>query len=226
MVVHVTVKCAVSVDGYIDDLSRERLILSGPEDKVAVDQLRAKCDAILIGANTLRLDDPALLVKDEGSRRRRLEKGRRPNPIKVLIAGEQVIDRNKKFFSTGDSEKVVYCARHRFSSVSAEIEDRAVVVPAGERRVMIAAVLKDLEERGVERLLVEGGAAIHTEFLAGGYVDELRLAVAPFFVGEEDAPRFVWKGKFPHDGQNRMQLLSLEQVGDVGVLTYRLQRLS
>ena len=56
--------CAVSLDGYLDDASPNRLILSGPEDLDEVDELRAAADAILVGAGTVRADNPRLLVRD------------------------------------------------------------------------------------------------------------------------------------------------------------------
>ena len=55
---------------------------------------------------------------------------------------------------------------------------------------------EDLADRGVERLMVEGGGVVHTQFLADDLVDELQLVVAPFFVGDSSAPRFVSDARF------------------------------
>ena len=72
----------------------------------------------------------------------------------------------------------------------------AEVADAGDP-LEVAAILTDLNERGVQRLLVEGGGHIHTMFLTSGLVDELRLAVAPFFIGDTSAPRFLMSGTIP-----------------------------
>ena len=72
--------------------------------------------------------------------------------------------------------------------------------------------------RGVRRLLVEGGSTVHTLFLEAGLVDDLRLAIAPFFVGDEKAPRFVHAGHFPHAKDHPMSLQGLERLGDVTVM--------
>ena len=61
---YVLLSCATSADGYLDDASPERLILSGPADLDRVDEVRAGCDAILVGAQTIRADNPRLLVRD------------------------------------------------------------------------------------------------------------------------------------------------------------------
>ena len=71
----VTVSTAVSADGYLDDRSPDRLILSTPEDWAEVHRLRAACDAILVGAETIRRDNPSLLVGDEVLRRERTRSG-------------------------------------------------------------------------------------------------------------------------------------------------------
>jgi len=71
---YVLLSCATSADGYLDDASPRRLILSGPADLDRVDEVRAGCDAILVGAGTIRADDPRLLVRDP--RRRGLASSR------------------------------------------------------------------------------------------------------------------------------------------------------
>ena len=81
----VTVSTAVSADGYLDDRSPDRLILSTPEDWAEVHRLRAACDAILVGAETIRRDNPSLLVGDEVLRRERIDRGLPSNPVKVTL---------------------------------------------------------------------------------------------------------------------------------------------
>jgi 5-amino-6-(5-phosphoribosylamino)uracil reductase len=80
----------------------------------------------------------------------------------------------------------------------------------------------DLAGRGVERLMVEGGATIHTQFLTDDLVDELQLTVAPVFVGDSGAPRFVRDGVFPWNPGRRAELVDVRQLGDVVLLRYAL----
>lgn len=97
-----------------------------------------------------------------------------------------------------------------------------VVDLPGRPLVDVAAVLADLDRRGVRRLLVEGGTSVHTAFLTAGLVDELHLAVAPFFVGEGDAPTFVGPGAFPQDVHSPLRLAEVRQLDDVVLLRYLL----
>ncbi|MFD0883995.1 RibD family protein [Streptosporangium algeriense] len=96
----------------------------------------------------------------------------------------------------------------------------ASVVDAGDP-LDLRAVLTDLAERGVERLMVEGGGTVHTRFLAAGLVDELHVVTAPFFVGDPAAPRFVNPASFPYDARNRMRLLEVRPMGDVVLARYQ-----
>jgi 5-amino-6-(5-phosphoribosylamino)uracil reductase len=77
-------------------------------------------------------------------------------------------------------------------------------------------------ERGVRRLLVEGGGTLLTQFLSDDLVDELHLVVAPFFVGETRAPRVVGPAVFPWTADRRATLASTQQIGDVVLLRYAL----
>jgi len=82
---YVLLSCAISADGYLDDASPHRLILSGPADLDRVDEVRAGCDAILVGAGTVRADDPRLLVRDPRRRARRAARGLPEHPARVTL---------------------------------------------------------------------------------------------------------------------------------------------
>lgn len=219
---HICLSAALSVDGCINDTSGRRLILSNAEDLDAVDALRASCDALLVGAGTLRADDPRLVLRSEERRKERVARGLSPDPIKVTLTRNGNLDAGASFFSVGSAEKIVYCPRQREAALRTSLGEVATVIAAGDGTVSLEHVVANLFARGVRRLLIEGGTSINTQFLSAGLVDELRLAVAPFFVGEEGAPRLVGPARFPHDYDRRMLLENIERLGDVVVLWYRL----
>ena len=88
--------------------------------------------------------------------------------------------------------------------------------------VEMRTLTTDLAARGVDRLMVEGGGTVHTQFLTDDLVDELQLTVAPFFVGDPDAPRFVRDGIFPWNAARRAELVDVQKLGDVVCLRYAL----
>ena len=97
----------------------------------------------------------------------------------------------------------------------------ATVVDGGPR-VDLRRMGEDLADRGVERLMVEGGGTIHTQFLTEDLADELHLVVAPFFVGDSRASRFVGDGIFPFNPERRATLADVRRIDDVVLLRYAL----
>jgi len=215
---YLLVSCAMSVDGYIDDTSPDRLILSSEIDADRVDEVRAGCDAILVGARTVRRDNPRLLVRSPERRLRRVASGAPENPVKVTITATGNLDPAARFF-TGDAARLVYCARPALATLRGRLSGLAEVVDAGDAPSP-ALLAHDLAERGLARVLLEGGGDLATQFLAAGLADELHLVVAPFFVGDPAAPRFALPGRYPHGPDHPMQLAEVRQLGEVVLLRY------
>ncbi|MFC8518619.1 dihydrofolate reductase family protein [Streptomyces sp. NPDC057257] len=212
---YVLLSAAVSLDGYLDDTGPERLLLSSPADFDRVDEVRASVDAILVGAGTIRADNPRLLVNSPERRAARVAAGQPEYPLKVTVSGSGDLDPTAKFWHTG-GDKVVYTTdkggeRARAAGLAAD------VVPLGPdldwRRL-----LEHLHEvRGVRRLMVEGGGTIHTQLLQQGLADELQLVLAPLFVGTPDAPRLFGPGGYQ---AGRLRLLETRRIEDVVLMRY------
>lgn len=219
---YTVLSCAVSVDGYLDDASGSRLILSGPEDLDEVDEFRAAVDAILVGAGTIRADDPRLLVRSPSRLAARIADGRPPHPRRVTLTSSGSLSPRARFFTGPPPVPLVYAPASEVPGLSARLGQAAEVVSAGET-LSLAAVLSSLSaERSVHSVLIEAGSRILRDALVGDLADELRLAVAPFFVGSPDAPRFALPARYPHDVTRPMRLVSSRQVGSVSVLHYLL----
>lgn len=218
----VILSAAVSLDGYLDDCSPRRLKLSGEEDWDAVQRLRAACDAILVGAGTIRRDNPSLVIRDPELRARRAAEGLEADIVKVTLTATGDLDPAADFFTEGAGHKIVFASHSADRKNLHALEKCAEVVMA--ERITSRFIVETLEARDYRRLMVEGGSAVHTMFLAEGAADRLRLAVAPFFVGNGAAPRFVGNGVFPWNKNNRATLESIEMLGDTAVLNYKFCR--
>jgi 5-amino-6-(5-phosphoribosylamino)uracil reductase len=210
----------MSLDGYTDDASARPLRLSGDADLDRVDNIRAGCDAILVGAGTVRADNPVLLLRSQARRDLRIARGLRPDPVRVVISRSGDVNPAARIFTTG-ADRIVYVSSAAAAGARDRLGSSADVIDAGDP-VWLDAILADLAGRGVARLLVEGGGSVHTQFLAAGLADELQLAVAPFFVGDSAAPRLVGDGRFPWNAGHRAGLAGVTQAGDMAVLRYAL----
>ena len=220
---YVILSCAMSIDGYLDSAAPHKLAMSNAADFDRVDQLRADSDAIMVGASTVRRDDPRLLVRSDERQLVRLAAGKSSSPTKVTVTASGDLPPQSAFFTEGDVEKLVYCPRwsaaHDRGQRSATSRPWS---PLGAARDDGATSLADLAARGVRRLMVEGGGRLHTQFLVDELVDELQLVIAPFFVGESRAPRFVEAGRFPWTSTHRATLADTRRIGDVVLLRYAL----
>ncbi|MGW7049320.1 dihydrofolate reductase family protein [Streptomyces avermitilis] len=212
---YVLLSAAVSLDGFLDDTGPERLLLSGPADFDRVDEVRAASDAILVGAGTLRTDNPRLLVNSAERRAARVAEGLPEYPLKVTVTASGDLDPDAQFWHTG-GEKAVYTTDKGAERLR-ELGIAADVVAVGAE-LEWRAVLDHLGRvKGVRRLMVEGGGRVHTQLLQQGLADELQLALAPLFVGEAQAPRMFGSGGYP---PGRMRLVETRPVGDVVLMRY------
>lgn len=96
---------AVSLDGYIDDTTSRRLVLSGTKDWEQVRALRAECDAVLVGAETIRKDNPALVTRSEKLREKRTAQGKPADPVKVTVSASGRLDPQARIFHRRDGPK-------------------------------------------------------------------------------------------------------------------------
>jgi 5-amino-6-(5-phosphoribosylamino)uracil reductase len=163
-----------------------RLRLSSDEDWRQVLQLRAECDAILVGAETVRRDNPSLVIRDPALRAERERHGLKPDIDKITLTHSGRLDPSARFFTEGDGRKIVFTT----GDVATELARAAEVVRLTEGDGVARAITERLHARGYRRLMIEGGPQILGLFFGEEAVDELRLAVAPLVVGDPAAPHF------------------------------------
>ncbi|MFF7330700.1 dihydrofolate reductase family protein [Streptomyces sp. NPDC008150] len=222
---YVLLSAAVSLDGHLDDTGPERLRLSGPEDFERVDEVRASVDAILVGAGTVRADNPRLLVNSPARRAARVAAGRPEFPLKVVVSGSGDLDPGAAIWHTG-GEKVVYTTddgAKRLHGAASRTPGTpggpvaADVVPLGDTLDWGLLLTHLHDARGVRRLMVEGGGLVHTQLIQQGLADELQLALTPLLVGEPDAPRLFGPGGYR---RGRLRLVETRAVGDTVLARY------
>ncbi|OIJ93356.1 5-amino-6-(5-phosphoribosylamino)uracil reductase [Streptomyces sp. MUSC 14] len=213
---YVLLSAAVSLDGYLDDTGPERLLLSGPADFDRVDEVRAASDAILVGAGTIRADNPRLLVNSAERRAARIAAGRPAYPLKVTVTVSGDLDPAARFWHTGGA-KVVYTTDAGAERAARLLGDGAEVVPLGPDLDWRALLEHLYVVHGVRRLMVEGGGTVHTQLLRQGLADELQLVLAPLLVGDPAAPRLFGPGAYQ---SGRLRLTETRRIEDVVLMRY------
>ena len=185
---HVFVNAAMSADGKLSTRRREQVRISGPDDFARVDRLRADADAILVGVGTVLADDPHLTVDDPSLRAARTDRGDPANPARVVVDSSGRTPADARILDTEATTYVVVSSAAADARRTALAGAGAEVVVAGDDRVALADALPELEARGVETLMIEGGGEIIHSLFAAGLVDELSVYVGSVIVGGRDAP--------------------------------------
>ena len=160
----VTVKVAQSLDGKIATKRGDSKWISSEDSRRYVHKLRRIADAVMVGANTIRRDDPLLLSRSRGKQ-----------PVRVIVSGRSGIPSGAKIFS----------GRHKAPVI--------VVRPAGRsgRKVNLNKLLTALAKRGIINILVEGGGELIAGLVKENLVDRFLVFIAPKIIGGRDAKTAV-----------------------------------
>jgi diaminohydroxyphosphoribosylaminopyrimidine deaminase / 5-amino-6-(5-phosphoribosylamino)uracil reductase len=160
-----------SLDGRIATPTGHSQYINCPEARAHLHRLRALVDAVVIGVSTVVADDPQLTV--------RLVPG--PSPARVVLDPNGRAGPDARVFAADGARRLVVTRSGGNPQMRHGVE--RITLPLSEGRFAPASILRALAERGFRRLLVEGGAATLSAFLAAGCVDRLHLLVAPIILG-------------------------------------------
>ena len=160
----VILSAAMSLDGKIATKTGDSE-LSSKQDKVRIHKLRSKVDAILVGSNTVKRDDPLLTV--------RYVKGK--NPLRIVVDSKATINQKSQIIRTCKKIPTIVAVSKKASrqNISKLKKHPLEIMVIGEKRVNIKSLLKSLSKKKIKTLLVEGGGTINWEFIKLGLVDEL-----------------------------------------------------
>jgi len=210
----VFINSAMSADGKISSFEHSQVRISGQADKARVNLLRSESDAIMVGVGTVLADDPSLRVKSQSSRQARLKKGLPEDPLRIVADSRARTPPSAKILGPGCILVVTSSApQQRLDRLS---RTKSEIIVCGKEKVDLSELLSLLCDRGVKRLMVEGGATLNWSLINLGLVDELYVYMGAMIIGGESAPTLVdgpgFKEHFP-----RLTLSCVQRL-DEGVL--------
>ena len=205
---YITLKIAQSIDGKISHSNNEQTWLTGKKSVEYVHKLRSEYDAVLVGAGTIKTDNPQLTV--------RKVKGR--NPIRVIIDGKLSIPINSKVIECSDHQKTVIITSNKLSERKVkQITAKGIKVvklnASSNHQISIKNVIRSLAKLKITSVLVEGGSEIFSQFLEKNLFDEIMVLQAPKILG-----RGI--GAFNLKKLKRIKLSNVEKIGGDVKLIY------
>jgi len=210
---NVIINSAMSADGKISTVDRKQVRISGPEDMDRVKLLRAESDAVMVGVGTVLADDPGLRVKSQDLKRMRSDRGLPETPLRVVVDSRARTPLDAEVLGEGC---ILAVSRAAPEERLDPLREKCEIVVAGDGRVDLEELLSILQKKGVERLMVEGGATLNWSLIEAGLVDEISTYIGPMIIGGEGAPTLV-DGPGFCDDYPKLALLSVEAL-DGGVL--------
>ena len=219
---YVVVNAAQSVDGKLSTRRREQLAISGAEDFDRVDRIRAAADAVLVGVGTVLADDPHLTLDEEARRVERLRNGRAGNPARVVVDSTGRTPLDARILDDAATTYLLLSEAASSDRREALAAAGATVIVAGDDRVDLADGVAALADRGVDRLMIEGGGEVIFSSLAAGIVDELQVYVGSFVVGGREAPTLADGDGFV-ESFPQLELTDVDRLDDGVVLSYTVE---
>jgi 2,5-diamino-6-(ribosylamino)-4(3H)-pyrimidinone 5'-phosphate reductase len=210
----VFINSAMSADGKISTKERKQVRISGKVDFDRMDSLRASSDAIMVGIGTILADDPSLTVKSQGRKLERKQAGLEENPARIVVDSKARTPLDADILIKGEGMRIIIVSRSAPAYRVEKLREKATVVCAGDSEVDLAAAMGKLKERGIKRLMVEGGATLNWGMLSAGLVDEIYTFIGNLIIGGRTAPTFVDGDGFPEKGILKLDLLGVERMDE------------
>jgi len=179
---YVIISGAISIDGKIATKTGDSK-LSSKQDSIRLHKLRSKVDAILVGKNTVLVDNPLLTVRHTIGK----------NPTRIILDSKGILSNKSKILQTSDKVKTIIVVSKQISKLNLEKLNKfpVEIIIAGKNFINIKLLLKKLLEKKIKTILVEGGGTTNWEFVKHNIFDELIITMSPFIIGGDDAVSLV-----------------------------------
>lgn len=205
---YVTLKAGMTIDGAVATASGESQWITGAESRFAVHQLRDTHDAIMVGIGTVLADNPRLTT--------RLPQGGGKNPLRIIVDSTLRTPTPAALLAEAGQTLILTTAAASTANVerlqAANVEILRVAGTAGV--VDLSAAMRQLGERGIQSILLEGGGRLHHGALHAGIVDRLCIFIAPLLLGGSGLPLFCGHGVSNLKDAFRLRQLHVERYGD------------
>ena len=218
----VFINAAMSADGKISTVERKQTRISGKEDFERVDTLKAECDAIMVGVGTVLADNPSLTVKSERRREARKSAGKAENPLRIVVDSRARTPGDAEILNKGEGKRLIAVSEQAVVADVGRLGEKAEILVCGKTEVDLTKLLHTLWQRGVRRLMVEGGATLNWSLVAQKLVDEIYTYVGNVVLGGEDAPTLV-DGRGFEKTRVKLKLIRAEKMDEGVLLRWRVR---
>ena len=210
---HIIFSAAITLDGKLSTRTGDSK-LSSNKDKIRVYTLRSKVDAILIGKNTAKIDDPVLSVHNT----------KKKNPIRIILDSTATISTNSRILKTCSKIPTIIVVSKKAQKKNLhKLEKFPIqIIVCGKYIVNIKKLLIILKKKGIKNILVEGGGITNWSFVKENLVDEVIITITPYLVGGITATTLVDGNGFPTIAESiKLRLKNITKMKNEVILHYK-----
>jgi 2,5-diamino-6-(ribosylamino)-4(3H)-pyrimidinone 5'-phosphate reductase len=202
----------MSLDGKISNFKKECSAISSDDDRNFLYDNRIAADAIMIGGNTLRLDDSGLTVKSPERQNKRIKLGKSPEPIKIcIISDANNLKISGDFFDKGTGEKIIFTTSRTSKIKMDGMKKKAKIFVSQSDKINLKRTLETLYKLGIKKLLVEGGGELIFSLLKENLIDEINLKIGDLILGGRDAVTMCEGEGFDKLGVKKVKFISISK---------------
>ena len=211
---YVILSAAITLDGKLG-VKNKRTKLSSKNDKIRVHKLRSRVDAIIIGNNTVRLDNPLLTVRHTQGK----------NPVRIILDSSGTIKSNSKIIQTCNKIPTIIAVSELISEKNLQRLRKfsLEIIVCGKNNVDISKLLGILLKKGIKKILLEGGGTVNWSFIKRNLIDEAIITLTPYILGGKDSVSLVEGIGFKNlDVSTKLKLKKIQKNKNELVLFYKL----
>ena len=211
---YVILSAAITLDGKLG-VKNKRTKLSSKNDKIRVHKLRSQVDAIIIGNNTVRLDNPLLTVRHAQGK----------NPVRIILDSSGTIKSNSKIIQTCNKIPTIIAVSELISEKNLQRLRKfsLEIIVCGKNNVDISKLLGILLKNGIKKILLEGGGTVNWSFIKRNLIDEAIITLTPYILGGKDSVSLVEGIGFKNlDVSTKLKLKKIQKNKNELVLFYKL----
>jgi len=209
---YVIFSAAITLDGKLATRTGDSK-LSSKKDKIRVHKLRSEVDAILIGKNTAKIDDPLLSVRNINEK----------NPVRIILDSNATIRTSSRILKTCSKIPTIIAVSKKAQKKNLQRLEKfpVQVIVCGKYTVSIKKLLGILKKKGIKNILVEGGGTTNWTFVKENLVDEAIITITPYLVGGMYATTLVDGGGFSTITKSiKLKLKNVTKIKNEVILHY------
>ena len=216
---YVVLKSGVSLDGKIATKTGESKWITGATSRAKVNELRSELRGIMVGVNTVIIDDPTLNCNIDGGR----------NPIRIILDSNLRIPLDSKILKTAYKYETIIATTKNIDlnkkALVEELKAKVITIDSINNKVDLNKLMIKLGEMKIDSILLEGGGEVNYSALEAGIIDKLMLFMAPVIIGGKESKTFVeGKGIDLLTNSFKTSNLKIEYLGEDILITSYIRR--